>query len=111
MEKRLRRKRIMSFVLLLFIIIIKKLNMKTKHKRWINRRWHVRPINRNRQQQGEYNNLFQELVMSKDYDMFFEYTRMSMRHFNKLLRLVQPHLTKRSHLALTAAHRLVIVIK
>jgi len=106
-----RQRKLLLIILLLKIIILIKLNHKKKHKRWVNRRWYVRPINQNRQQQGEYNNLFKELKESKDKRMFFEYTRMSMLQLNKLLNFVQPRLVKRSKRALNPEERLIIALR
>lgn len=84
---------------------------KRKHKRWVNRRWHVRPINQKRLQQGEYHNLFKELKEFEDEDMFFEYSRMSMLQFDKLLRFVQPRLVKMSKRALIPEEKLIIALR
>ncbi|XP_036146587.1 uncharacterized protein LOC118646859 [Monomorium pharaonis] len=43
--------------------------------------------------------------------MFFEYSRMSMLHFEKLLHLVQPRLIKRSKRALIPEERLLIALR
>lgn len=77
-------------LLSLIIIILIKLKQKrgTKHKRWANRKWYIRPINQSRLQQGEYHTLFKELKESEDNYISFEYSRMSMLQFNKLLHLV-----------------------
>ncbi|XP_032687796.1 protein ANTAGONIST OF LIKE HETEROCHROMATIN PROTEIN 1-like [Odontomachus brunneus] len=79
------------------------------YKRWINRRWHTRPINKLRHQFGHYNTLFQEL--KKDESMFFKYVRMSNASFEKLLQQLQPHLIKRSHRALPPDQRLLIGLR
>jgi len=71
----------------------------------------VRPINQNRQQQGEYYRLFRELKESNDNSMFFEYSRMHMLQFNKLLNLVQPRLFKKSKRALIPEERLIIALR
>ncbi|XP_066589329.1 uncharacterized protein [Prorops nasuta] len=98
-------------LLLLIVTILLHCNKKKKHKRWANRRWHVRPINQKRKDQGEYYNLFKELERSKDDSMFFEYTRMSMRHFEKLLHFLSPSLTKKNHRALNAEQKLIIALR
>lgn len=43
--------------------------------------------------------------------MFFEYTRMSMLHFDKLLDLVEPYLIKKSQRALVPQERLIIALR
>jgi len=48
-------------VLYLYLLCYYVIKKKKRNKRWINRRWHVRPINRLRRQYGQYDNLFQEL--------------------------------------------------
>lgn len=111
MRDSLRHKQSISTFLLFIIIILNKLKQKKKHKNWINRRWYVRPINQKRLQQGQYNNLFKELKKSQNEDMFFEYTRMSMLHFDKLLGLVSPHLIKKSKRALVPQERLIIALR
>ncbi|XP_020298389.1 uncharacterized protein LOC109862686 [Pseudomyrmex gracilis] len=63
-------------------------------KRWKNRRWWVRPINDRRAEYGDFQTLFSEL--KEDTDLFFRYTRMDVPTFYELLRLVGPHLEKRS---------------
>src|SRR5580765_8418270 len=63
-------------------------------KRWKNRRWWVRPINRRRAEYGDFATLFSEL--KEDPDLFFRYTRMDVLTFYELLRLVSPYLQKRS---------------
>lgn len=68
--------------------------LRKKRKRWVNRRWWVRPINLLRTAQGDHNHLLQEL--KKDPDMFFKYTRMDERTFQELLELVSPFLQKHS---------------
>lgn len=78
-----------------------------KHKRWINSKWHTRPINKLRQLFGHYENLFQEL--KNDESMFFRYTRMSKQSFETLLE--QSHLKKQSHRALPPEQRLLIALR
>jgi len=65
-----------------------------KSKRWKNRRWWVRPINKRRAEYGDFLTLFSEL--KKDPDLFFRYTRMDVPTFYELLQLVGPHLEKKS---------------
>lgn len=85
-----------------------KLKRRNTHKRWRNRRWLVRPINQQRKQQGEYDNLFQEL--KKD-EMFLKYTRMNIHHFNKLSNMIGPYLIKKSKRALPPEQRLIITLR
>lgn len=47
-----------------------------KKKRWINRKWLVRPYFRNRQTRGFFNVSFQEIKGDKD--LFFKCTRMDV---------------------------------
>lgn len=82
---------------------------KRKQVRWLHRRWHVSPINQMRIQQGDYNNLFQEIKNNSE--MFYRYTRMTLQHFNKLLELTTPYLTKKSPRALVPELRLLIVLR
>lgn len=53
-----------------------------KSKRWLNRRWLVRPINSRRMYRGHFHTLFQEL--KEDQDMFFKITRMDVDTFEYL---------------------------
>lgn len=80
-----------------------------RRRRWINRRWWVRPINENRNAQGDYLHLFQEL--KEDETMFFRYTRMSKETFALLLRLVGPSLTKNNWRAILPEHRLIFTLR
>lgn len=59
-----------------------------------NRRWWVRPINKNRISEGEYNRLFLEMKLH-DTEWFFVYTRMSPKLFDYLLHLVGPLIKKK----------------
>ncbi|XP_011874581.1 PREDICTED: uncharacterized protein LOC105565748 [Vollenhovia emeryi] len=67
---------------------------RNKRKRWINRRWWVRPINERRGQNGDFATLFAEL--KEDPDLFFRYTRMDVDTFYELLDMVRPYLQKTS---------------
>ncbi|XP_024883031.1 uncharacterized protein LOC112461855 [Temnothorax curvispinosus] len=78
-------------------------------KRWVNRRWWVRNINKNRNQQGDFNALFQEL--KDDTEMFFRYTRMSVNVFYLLLELVEPFLRKNNWRALCPEQRLSLTLR
>lgn len=82
---------------------------KRKQIRWLHRRWRVSPINQIRIQQGDYENLFQEI--KNDSEMFYRYTRMTLQHFNKLLELTTPYLTKKSPRALVPELRLLIALR
>lgn len=67
---------------------------KKKAKRWVNRRWWVRPINLKRGEYGDFVTLFAEL--KEDADLFFRYTRMDVDTFYELLQMIKPYLQKRS---------------
>lgn len=82
---------------------------RTYRKRWINRRWWVREINRNRNRQGDFNHLFQEL--KDDVDMFFRYTKMSVDAFYLLLELLKPYLRKNNWRALCPEQRLSLTLR
>lgn len=60
------------------------------------RRWWVKPINQNRDQQGDYSHLLQEMIDYGDHEAFFNYTRMEVPQFNYLANLVRPFLVKQS---------------
>lgn len=85
------------------------LHKRNYDKRWINRRWWVRSINRNRNQQGDFNALFQEL--KDDTEMFFRYTRMSVNVFYSLLDLLEPFLKKKNWRALCPEQRLSLTLR
>jgi len=93
------------------LIYYKRLKQRLKYtnKRWQNRRWLVRPINQQRKQYGEYDNLFQHL--KNDEDMFFKYTRMLIQHFNKLCAMLTPNLKKKTKKALPPEQRLLIALR
>lgn len=98
-----------SILIIYWMSLYLLLQRKQRNKRWINRRWRVRPINEQRLMQGDYHNLFQQL--KNDDDMFFRYVRMSVPTFNKLLEMVQPYLIKQSYRALSPEERLVITLR
>jgi len=81
------------------LIYYKRLKQRLKYtnKKWQNRRCLVRPINQQRKQYGEYDNLFQHLIK----DMFFKYTRMFIQHFNKLSAMLTSYLKKKIKKALS----------
>lgn len=88
-----------------YILLVRK----KRQIRWLHRRWYVRPINQERNQYGDYNNLFQKL--KNDRKMFYRYTRMTIEHFNKLVELTTPHLKKKNIRALIPEHRLIIALR
>ena len=63
--------------------IERKEQQKKRRKRWL-----IREINKQRLDQGDFNNLVQEL--RGDEEQFFVYFRMTPRIFDELLRLVGP---------------------
>lgn len=67
------------------------------------------PINQKRIQAGDYNNLFQEI--KNDSDLFYRYTRMTLVHFQQLLKMTKPYLTKKSPRALIPELRLLITLR
>lgn len=80
-----------------------------KQLRWLNRRWLVRPINQKRIENGDYNNLFQEI--KTDSKLFYRYTRMTLPHFEKLVQMTKPYLSKNSSRALVPELRLLITLR
>lgn len=66
-----------------------------KRKKAIQRRWWIRPVNRLRNCQGFYHNLFQELFQN-DHEEFFGLYRMWPEQFELLVNLLRPHLQKNS---------------
>lgn len=63
--------------------------------RYEEKRWWVRPIFQNRNQQGDYKNLIEEMRLT-DVDSYFNYMRMSPNNFDELLNLVGPLLQKKT---------------
>ncbi|XP_071578889.1 uncharacterized protein [Temnothorax nylanderi] len=106
LTRSLKLKILLLLLLLIYYMRLKRMNV---HKRWQNRRWLVRPVNQQRKQQGEYDNLFQEL--KNDEEMFFKYTRMNIQHFNKLLNMLECYLVKRTKRALPPEQRLLITLR
>lgn len=94
------------FQLKIMYIILKK---RRKSKRWINRKWLVRSINRLRTQQGDFQYLFQEI--KQDPDLFFQYTRMDVNMFYILLTMLSPYLSMKSPKALSPEQRLAITLR
>lgn len=89
---------IVLFIMLwsqLLIIQWRVIQTKRTIGRVIGRRWWVRPVNRQKINQGFNLNLFRELSIS-DHEEFFRYTRMWPEQFEFLLNLVHPYLEKRS---------------
>lgn len=62
-----------------------------------------------RPHQGDYMHLLQE--MKEDPQKFFQYTRMTIPIFNKLLEILTPLLTKKNHRALVPEERLAITLR
>lgn len=98
-----------------FILIVLQLCLlalfkkKKRSKRWINRRWWVRPINVVRSIHGDYEHLFQE--MKHDPCIFFRYTRMREETFKLLLEMTRSFLTKSNHRAFSPEQRLIITLR
>lgn len=82
---------------------------KRKQIRWINRRWLVSPINKMRIQNGDYDNLFQQI--KNDSELFYRYTRMTLVQFQQLVQMTKPYLTKKSSRALIPELRLLITLR
>lgn len=59
------------------------------------RRWWVRPINQRREEQGASEQLVREMRLHDD-ESFFNYTRMTMVQFDRLLTLVGPLILKQN---------------
>lgn len=95
--------------LLILILGINYIIKKRRSFRWINRKYWVHPINIRRSNQGDFDQLFQEL--KDDPHIFFRYTRMSLCVFNELLEMMKPFLTKTNHRALIPEQRLVITLR
>lgn len=71
------------------------LQWKLIKKRTKQRRWWVRPVNRQGNAQGFYNTLIQEIIQS-DHEEFFELYRIWPEQFTLLVNLLQPYLKKNS---------------
>ncbi|KAE8745130.1 hypothetical protein FOCC_FOCC008195 [Frankliniella occidentalis] len=75
------------------------------------RRWWVRPVNRRREQQGLYHNLFAETVV-EDHEEFFDACRMWPEQFEWLHAQVAPFLIKYSRrIPLSPRHRLAMTLR
>lgn len=85
--------------------------LRSRHlnSRWRNRRWWVRPINQNRPNQGDYNNLYQEL--REDDVLFHRYTRIDVPTFDNLLDMIRPYLSETSPRALLPEQRLIMTLR
>lgn len=98
---------------LMFVIHWMNLNSllirKKKQRRWLNRRWLVRLINQMSIQKEDYDNLFQEIKNGPE--MFYRYTRMTLVHFQKLVQMTEPYLTKKSPRTLVPELRLLITLR
>ncbi|EFN82445.1 hypothetical protein EAI_03120, partial [Harpegnathos saltator] len=73
------------------------------------RRWWIRPINCQRNEQGGFMNLLQEMKL--DPVMFFRYTRMTLPLFNNLFEKMRVYLMKRNWRALQPEQRLAITLR
>lgn len=69
----------------------------------------MRPINKMRIQHGDYDNLFQQI--KNDPELFYRYIRMTLSHFQQLVQMTEPYLTKRSARALVPELRLLIALQ
>jgi hypothetical protein len=69
----------------------------------------VRFINRQRSTMSEYN--YFKKMKENDPSQFFKYTRMNTVQFDKLLKILSPHLLKSSRNALSPQHRLAITLR
>ncbi|XP_029162074.1 protein ALP1-like [Nylanderia fulva] len=98
---------ILSFLQLCLLLLLEERNRK---KRWLNRRWWVRPINVARPLYGDFEHLFNELKYN-DIDVFFRYARMRKETFNHLLQMTKPFLTKLSKRAFSPEQRLIITLR
>lgn len=98
---------ILSFLQLCLLVLLRKRN---RGKRWLNRRWWVRPINVARPIYGDFEHLFRELKYD-DVDIFLRYVRMRKETFDHLLQMTQPFLTKLSKRASNPEQRLAITLR
>ena len=72
----------------------------------------VHPINRDREQLGEYHHLFQQI--KHDEKKFYQYTRMKKRTIDIILEAVSPHLQKQTtnfRKPISPEERLVITLR
>lgn len=75
-----------------------------------NRRFKVRPLNRNKKF-SVYNNLL-EYAKTQDREQFFKYTRMSPEMFDHLLKYIEPYIKKDpSKLPIKPGQRLAITLQ
>lgn len=81
-----------------------------KERRIGQRRWGVHPINQMRQEQGHFNNLFQEML-AYDHEKFFNYTRMTPERFQHLFELIETKITKSAPNAIPAKCRLLLTLR
>ncbi|KAJ8926233.1 hypothetical protein NQ314_021421 [Rhamnusium bicolor] len=77
-----------------------------------NRRYKVRPMNRQRRNEGQYYTLVKKmLTVEVDYEQYFKYTRMTPNMFRYLLELVGPKLQKdKRGGSLSPDHRLLMTL-
>lgn len=84
----------------------RKICVKSKKKRW-----HIRPINRNREKYGRFLTTF-KCMKENDPEEFFAYTRLHVEEFNMLLNLIHDSCVKRSmRSAITVEERLAITLR
>ncbi|KAL1502742.1 hypothetical protein ABEB36_007844 [Hypothenemus hampei] len=79
---------------------------KTKRKHW------VHPINRKREEQGEFSNRFGELLEHEE--RFLIYFRMSINSFNELYSLIKHDIEKQDtnwRMAIPAKERLAVFVR
>lgn len=101
----------MLTALSMFLVYANEVEPGQGEKRRRCRRWWVRPIYERRLSQGDYHNLIQEMRLT-DQEMFFNYTRMTIKIFDKLLSIVGPTITPRSNRpSISAGCRLAITLR
>lgn len=98
---------ILSFLQLCLLALLQKRN---RSKRWLNRRWWVRPINVARPIYGDFEHLFHEIKYD-DMDIFLRYIRMRKETFDHLLQMTQLFLIKLSKRAFSPEQRLAITLR
>ncbi|XP_018376592.1 PREDICTED: uncharacterized protein LOC108769870 [Trachymyrmex cornetzi] len=92
------------------LCLLSLLQRRERSKRWLHRRWWVRPINVARPVYGDFQHLFQELKYD-DPDIFYRYVRMKKEIFNLLLKMTSPFLTKLSKRAFSPEQRLAMTLR
>lgn len=94
------------------VLCILKLKMHLDQKRKPRkvRRFKVRPLNRRRDEIGQYAYLV-KFMKSNDHDQFFKYTRLTVNQYESLLQLVAPRLQKNENRhPLSPGHRLTMTL-